>query len=258
MSSDWQPPPFPDDVVTSWHDGPCGRMRSRSVGRPVEGMPEIALVQGLAVADYLLPALGALGEWTRAHLLDLPGLAGSGDPPHELSIEEYGAAVRDWIDAQGRRFVVAGHSSGTQVASEAAAGNPAATGLVLASPTTDPLVRGPLRLTVAWQLDGRREPPGLTGSHVPEWRRAGPRRLWHLVGAQLRHDIEQPVSRTSVPVLVIRGRRDLISRRRWARHLAGLVDDGAYVEVDGAHTFVWLDPGAWSAPIRSFAESCGR
>lgn len=255
-SDEWQPPSFPDDVATAWHDGPFGRIRSRSVGSRVDGVPEIALVMGLAVSDYLLPALAALGEWTRAHLIDLPGLAGSGDPPRELSIEEYGAAVRDWIDAQAsERLVVAGHSSGTQVAAEAAADNPAALGLVLASPTTDPLLRGLVRLTIAWQLDGRREPPGLTESHKPEWRRAGLPRLWHVVRAQLGHDIEGPVSRTKVPVLVIRGRRDLISRGGWARHLADVPGDGSYVEVPGAHTFVWLDPHAWSAPIRSFVDS---
>ena len=40
-------------------------------------MPEVVLVQGMAVADYLMPAVAELGRWTRAHLVELPGLAAS-------------------------------------------------------------------------------------------------------------------------------------------------------------------------------------
>jgi hypothetical protein len=54
-------------------------MRSRAVGAARDGMPEVVLVQGMAVADYLLPGLAAWGDWTRGHLLELRGLSGSGD-----------------------------------------------------------------------------------------------------------------------------------------------------------------------------------
>ncbi|HEX5543275.1 MAG TPA: alpha/beta hydrolase [Micromonospora sp.] len=231
-------------------------MRSRSVGQPRPNVPEIVLVQGMAVADYLMPGLGALGEWTRAHLVELPGFAGSGDPPHELSVPEFADAVADWLT--GRRLgkvIIAGHSSGTQVAAEAAVRHPGVLGVVLASPTIDPAARGPLRLFIRWRIDGRREPPGLSISHRPEWKRAGIRRLVHLVWAHLHHSLEEPVSRLTVPLLVIRGRDDAISTRAWGHRLAALAIAGTYVEVDGAHTFPWRDPLAWSAPIRRFANS---
>jgi len=247
-------PPFPRDVVTSYHDGPLGRMRSRSVGQPRPGTPELVLVQGMAVADYLMPGLGALGEWTRAHLVELPGFSGSGDPPHELSVPEYGAAVIDWLTARRLGGVVlAGHSSGTQVAAEAAVGHPDVLGLVLASPTVDPAARGLIQLIIRWRLDGRREPPGLSVSHRPEWKRAGVRRLVHLVHAHRHHALEEPVTRLRVPLLVIRGNVDVIGTAPWARQLAALAPSGEYVEVDGAHTFPWRDPNAWSEPMRNFA-----
>lgn len=229
-------------------------MRSRAVGEAHLGVPEVVLVQGMAVADYLLPGLGSLGEWTRAHLLELPGLAGSGDPPHELDVPEYGQCVADWLDAcAAGRVVLAGHSSGTQVAARAALGSNRVAGLVLGSPTVDPVARGWFRLLVRWQLDGRREPPGLTESHKPEWRRAGLRRLLHIVRIHLADPLENAVAQLNVPLLVIRGRDDVIGTRRWARELASTVADGEYVEVPGAHTFPWLDPHAWSDPIRRFA-----
>ncbi|NJP31821.1 alpha/beta fold hydrolase [Micromonospora thermarum] len=247
-------PPFPTDVTTSYHDGPLGRMRSRAVGERRSGTPELVLVQGMGVADYLMPGLGAFGEWTRAHLVELPGFAGSGEPPHELNVAQFGEAVADWLAA--RRLgpvVLAGHSSGTQVAAQATVGHPDVRGVVLASPTIDPVARGPLRLVIRWRLDGRREPPGLTESHRPEWKRAGLRRMLRLARVHLDHSIEEPVARLTVPLLVIRGRDDVISTARWGRRLSSLTATGEYVEVAGAHTFPWLDPKAWSEPVRRFA-----
>jgi pimeloyl-ACP methyl ester carboxylesterase len=250
-------PEFPSEATTSYHDGVLGRMRSRAAGEPRPGVPEVVLVQGLAVADYLLPGLDAWGEWTRAHLVELPGFGGSGEPPHELSVPEFGRAVADWLNAQhlGGRVILAGHSSGTQVAAETAAGHPGVAGLVLASPTVDPVARGLLRLLVRWRLDGRHEPPGLGESHRPEWKRAGARRLVHTVQAHRRHAIEDPLRRLTVPLLVLRGRDDRLSTPGWARRLAGGVPGGRYVELPGAHTFPWRDPHAWSRPVRDLAEA---
>jgi pimeloyl-ACP methyl ester carboxylesterase len=248
-------PELPRDVTTSYHDGILGRMRSRAVGAPRRGVPQVVLVQGMAVADYLLPGLAAFGEWTRAHLVELPGFGGSGEPPHELSVPEFGRAVTDWLAArQHEPVILAGHSSGTQVAAEAAAGHPGVSHLVLASPTVDPVARGPLRLLVRWQLDGRHEPPGLSRSHWPEWKRAGLRRLAHLVRAHLRHVMEEPLARLTVPLLVLRGEQDRLSTREWGRQLAVMAPDGRYLELPGAHTFPWRDPQAWSEPVHQFAE----
>jgi hypothetical protein len=129
------------EPVTTYRDTPFGRMRSRALGSPQHDVPEVVLVQGVAVADYLLPGLAALG-------------------------------------------------------------------VVLASPTIDPRYRGWGRLFVAWQLDGRREPPGLTESHKPEWKRAGPRRLLHVVRIHLADRLEDVVPQILVPVLVLHGDQD--------------------------------------------------
>ncbi|MFI6077199.1 alpha/beta fold hydrolase [Actinoplanes sp. NPDC051343] len=75
-----------------------------------------------------------------------------------------------------------------------------------------------------------------------------------MLGAHLRHDLEQPVAALTVPVLVIRGREDRLSTPEWGRRLAGLAAVGEYVEVPGRHSFCWRYPGAWSAPIRALAD----
>ncbi|MEU1889566.1 alpha/beta fold hydrolase [Streptomyces pristinaespiralis] len=242
-------------TVTSYHDGPYGRMRSRATGAPRNGMPEIVLVQGMAVADYLLPGLTAFSSWTRAHLVELPGFAGSGDPSHELDVPEFGRCVAHWLSAHDLgRVILIGHSSGTQVAARAALDRSDVAAVVLAGPTVDPAARGWLRLLVRWRLDSRREPPGLSDSHRPEWRRAGARRLLHTARVHLNDALEESVARLSVPLLVIRGRDDRIGTARWARHLSQLVSNGSYVEVPGAHTFPWLAPEAWSPPVRHLAR----
>lgn len=234
---------------------PWGRMRSRSMGGGGD-LPEVVVVMGMAVADYLMPAVATLGAWTRAHLVELPGFAGSGEPPRELSVDEHGRAVVAWLeDASLGRVVLVGHSSGTQVAARAALRRPdAVAALVLASPTVDPVARSWLRLLVRWRLDGRHEPDGLTESHVPEWRRAGVRRLGHLVRAHLRDRLEDAIVDVGAPVLILRGREDRLLTRRWAHELAARAGDGTVVEVPGAHTFPWADPAAWSRSVRDLAE----
>jgi hypothetical protein len=90
-------PPLPD-ALERHQDTSAGRMRSRSVGEPRDGVPEVILVQGMAVADYLMPAVAELGRWTRAHLVELPGFAGSGEPARKLDVPGYAGAVVERMD----------------------------------------------------------------------------------------------------------------------------------------------------------------
>src|SRR4051812_10178332 len=101
----------PDDVHETFHPSPFGLIRSRAVGDARPGVPEVVLVMGMAVFDDLLPGLAAFASWTRAHLIDLPGYAGSGDPPRPLDVPGHGEAVAGWLDAAPLgRVVLAGHS----------------------------------------------------------------------------------------------------------------------------------------------------
>lgn len=234
-----QRPPFPE----------------RTIGRPVRGVPEVVLVQGMAVADHLLPGLAALGRWTRAHLVELLGFGGSGEPPHERDVPDFGHCITNWLSA--RRLgpvLLGGRSSGTQVAAHIATEGPDIAGVVLGRPTVDPVTRGWLRLLVRWRLDSRREPDGLCDSHRPGWKRAGPRRHVHTVHVHVQDPLEETVARIDKPLLDMHGDQDVICTSRWARHLADLVPGGRCIEVPGAHTFPWLDPESWSDPIHTLAQ----
>jgi len=240
----------------AFRDTAYGRMRSRSVGRARDGVPQVVLVQGMAVANYLVPGLAALGTWTRAHLVELPGFAGSGEPPHPLDVPEFAAAVAAWLaQADLGPVVLAGHSSGTQVAARAAARSASGVrGVVLAGPTIDPRHRSVVRVLRAWHRDNQREPGDLDEQHEPERTRAGMPRVAHTLRVHLRDRLEDVVPRVGVPLLVLHGERDLLCSEEWARALAGAAPDGRFESVPGPHSFPWTRPQAWSAPIRRLAE----
>jgi pimeloyl-ACP methyl ester carboxylesterase len=259
VSQEAESPRLPGEMLLNYTELAQGRVRTRVLGH-ARDVPELVVVQGMSVSDYLLPACAELARWTRVHLLDLPGYAGSGQPRRWLDVEAYGRVVADWLEARttGPALIV-GHSSGTQVAAWAGGMSPHAVGVALASPTIDPAVRPLPRLLRQWRRDGRRHSaPGLQEVHVPEWRRAGSKGLAHLLRVHLADRIEEQVVALQVPTMVLRASGDELSTPGWAARLASLATDGTMVEVPGSHAFVWQHPDAWSQPLRNLATDLAR
>jgi pimeloyl-ACP methyl ester carboxylesterase len=251
------PPRMPHEMLMRYSDVPEGRVRSRVLGEQRD-LPPVVVVQGMTVSDYLLPACQELAAWTQVHLVDLPGYAGSGKPTRWLDVRGYGETIAHWLDSTGiDRAVVVGHSSGTQVAAWAgvlAPGPVAAVGL--ASPTVDPKARSLPRLLYHWRRDARTESPGLEATHVPEWKRAGPVGIGHLLKVHLADRLEDQVARLVVPSLALRATGDRLSTDEWMDELAA-GSDSDWEHVPGAHTFVWNHPDAWSEPLRRLGQRVG-
>jgi pimeloyl-ACP methyl ester carboxylesterase len=248
-------PDLPREMVLRYTDVAEGRIRTRVLGQRQDDVPPVLVVQGMTVSDYLLPACAELGAWTETHLLDLPGYAGSGNPTRRLDVRGYGEAVAHWLRASGiERALVVGHSSGTQVAAWAGVLDPSRVAAVgLASPTVDPIARSLPKLLYYWRLDARNPSPGLEENHIPEWKRAGPRGIAHLLRVHLRDRLEDQVSRLEMPALAIRAEHDRLSTDEWLDELASMGSGTRWVKVPGAHPFVWTNPGAWSDPLRRLA-----
>jgi pimeloyl-ACP methyl ester carboxylesterase len=246
----------PADVELQHRPTSWGVMRSRVVGTPRDGVPEVVVLPGLAVTSYLEPAVRELAAWTRAHLVELPGYSGSGEPPHPMDVPQFADAVLQWLDAGGLRDVVlVGHSSGTQVAAHAAVRRPdGVRALVLASPTMDPRFRSTRRILLAWRRNRAFELPELDEQHTPDRQRAGWRRVGHALKVHLADHLEDVVPRVPVPVLVLHGDQDRICTEEWAWQLSELAPDGRFRSVPGAHSFVWTSPAAWSEPIERLAR----
>src|SRR4051812_45100939 len=85
-----KPPELPREMLLRYTDVPEGRIRTRVLGEPHDGVPPVVVLQGMTVSDYLLPACSTLAQWTQVHLLDLPGYAGSGQPNRSLDVSGYG------------------------------------------------------------------------------------------------------------------------------------------------------------------------
>jgi pimeloyl-ACP methyl ester carboxylesterase len=193
---------------------------------------DVVVVPGLAVSRYLVPTV----RWIRSagSRCDLVALPTRGRP---VGIPEYGALVADRIG--GRAVVLVGHSSGTQVAAFAAREAPVAR-LVLGSPTVDPAYRTVARAVARWLVDGTREPASLAAQQLPEWGRAGPRRIAVLLRSMMRHPLEDMLADVACPVVVVRGDRDPLCTPGWAAELGRA---GELTTLLGLpHAFPYHDP----------------
>ncbi|MEV6611887.1 alpha/beta hydrolase [Kutzneria sp. NPDC051319] len=205
--------------------------------------PDVVIVPGLAVSRYLEPTVRCVeATGARCELVRLP----TNGPP--LGIPEYAALVAERI--AGREVVLVGHSSGTQVAAAVARDVPV-TRLVLGSPTVDPAYRTVPRVMARWLVDGAREPASLGRQELPEWAKAGPRRIFTLLRSMLRHPLEDLVTGVAAPLVVVRGGRDPLCTPAWAARLGGHL-----LTLPGLpHAFPYLDPVVFA---RIVVDRCSR
>lgn len=198
--------------------------------------PDHVLLHGVgATTRYFRPLLHALEGRVPAAAVDLPGIGPSSSPHPPSDIVAQADVVADWLRTTGRHpATLVGNSMGAQTAVEVAVRHPDLTErLVLIGPTMDPAARGPARQIGRLLVDATVERPSLiwlTLSDTFLTRRRDVRRYFV---AALQHRIEERVALVPVPVLVVRGERDPIVPRRWARELADTAPRGSLIEVPG-------------------------
>ncbi|MCE7010846.1 alpha/beta hydrolase [Kibdelosporangium philippinense] len=224
-------------TATSW-----GRVHALVGGTPDRG--DLVVAPGLGVSAYLRESVAhAAACGYRAWLPDPPGFGHSDNPPHRLGVRDVAEVFGQWLrHRELRDITLVGHSSGTQVAAHMAADAPELVArLVLGSPTIDPKYLPWPKAVLQWRRDGQLEPKSLVRTQVPEWRRAGPLRLLRLALSVFADDLEASVRRVTCPVTVVRGERDPLCTREWARRLSSDV-----VELPGLpHAFPYQAPSVW-------------
>ena len=207
--------------------------------------PQVVLVPGLAVSRYLRRARDLIASEAGVHLVELPGTGSAADPPRPLDLTQDASAVTGWIRATlAGPVVLVGHSYGSQVVPRVAVALPGQVrALVLASPTIDPAYRSVARVLWRFALASRGESPDLARFQWAEQRRAGGRRILRMWRSMLKDDPEEMLRTLDVPLTVVRGDRDALSTRAWARRLADR-PGGDLVEVpDATHAFPYAHPG---------------
>lgn len=224
------------------------------------GLPPVVLVHGIGMSGaYFLRLADVLAATHDVYAFDLPGYGAAPRPHRPLTVPELGRVVAGAVGELGLQApVVVGHSMGCQIVVDTVKDHPGlCAGYVLVGPTVDDSARTLLRQ--AWRLlrDSLREPPRTNAVVLREYLRMGPLRYLRTARHMLRDRIEQDIRACTPPGLVVRGARDPIARRDWARRLARAAPDARLVEIPGApHNVQHTGPRELAAACAPFLAAC--
>jgi pimeloyl-ACP methyl ester carboxylesterase len=251
MDSDRTESRLHDEVWTTAAGRPVRALVSGSV-RP--GVPEVVLLPGLGAPGYVVDLLHACGAWTRARLLDLPGFGSPRTAGCPADLDALTPVAADCLTGSAGPVLLAGHSTGAQLALRAAVAAPDRVhALALLDVTFDPPVRrSVLRLVPRLRTYLRERPRELVVT-VPSFVRAGSG-LVRYVRSALADEPEERVPAVVAPVLVLRGRRDTLCPPGWAAELARLARHGELVTVPGAHNVPYTHPGAVALELSTWMQ----
>jgi pimeloyl-ACP methyl ester carboxylesterase len=206
----------------------------------------IIVVPGLAVRRYLEDAVAAVSR--RGHEVRMP--AAPGAPGTEPDLRRYGEELAGTL---ARADVLLAVSVGCQAAAVAAAAVPVRR-LVLISPTVDPRVRSWPALAGAWLRGTGDEPPRLGLEQLPDWRRAGARRLAAVVRSALRERLEDTLPRVASPVTVVHGEHDSITSHAYAAALAAAPGRDLVVVPGATHSWPYGDGARFADLVDELAR----
>ncbi|MDR8407274.1 alpha/beta hydrolase [Nonomuraea sp. 3-1Str] len=246
-------------VDERWDGAGGRRVRSLETGRENPDRRTVVIVPGLGALGYLFDTLAGCGSWARSFLLDVPGFGRR--PPWSCAPELPAVTelVTRWLESvPAGPVVLAGHSTGAQVALRVAAErSDLVRALVLLGPTFPPKLRTGPGLIVPYLRTTRHEPAGLLPATMPYYGRAGLKALARFVRTAQEDEPEKLVPAVSCPMVVARGVHDAFSPQAWADRLATAAADGRSVTVPGAHAFPYQHGGLTAALINGAAKRAG-
>lgn len=213
------------------------------------GARPLVLLHGVGTTTrYFRPLLRELDGRAAAVAPELPGIGSSSSERLPKDIAGQADVVAAWLRTTGRRAeAVVGNSVGAQAAVELAIRHPELVGrLVLIGPTMDRAARSFLSQASKLLVDATVEHPGMIALTLTDSLLTRRRAVYRSLRAALSHHLEERIPLVTVPILIIRGQRDPIVPRRWARELVAAATPRAeLVEVPGgAHACHYGQPKA--------------
>ena len=179
-------------------------------------MARVLVVPGLAVHGYVeLPVQHLRDNGHDARLLWPPTWRGV-----EQDLERYGRKLAADIDRDGAPVdVLIGLSIGTQAATVAASMTELVRRLVLVSPTIDPAYRSMIKQALVFVRGDSHDKDGAL-SHLPDWSRAGIRRILRGFASAIALHIEDILPQVGADVTIIHTEYDPLTTHAYASRLA--------------------------------------
>ena len=223
------------------------------------------------LALLALPGLGLGPESWRPTLEHLTGggtayvrvSPGYGEPARDdqdLSPRVLAAGILARMPADVPRFLVLGHSAGSQVAAHVAALDPArVAGLVLVGPSTDVRAATWPRLVKRWLPTSWREPKRQVPVLARQYLRSTIPAMVSAMEAARQDPILETLRPVTAPVLVIRGPHDHISPADWAVAVAAAGGPGsrAVTLSAGAHMVPYTHGRLVASAVSDFLSDLG-
>ena len=177
----------------------------------------VIVVPGLAVHAYAeQPVQHLRDNGYDARLLQPPAWHGV-----EVDLERYGRNLAADIDRDGALVdVLIGLSAGTQAATVAASETDLVKRLVLVSPTIDPAYRSMIKQSIVFVARGDPHDKSAFFSQVPDWSRAGIRRIFRGFASAIALRLEDILPKVQAEVTVIHTEHDPLTTHGYAASLA--------------------------------------
>ena len=225
-----------------WTEAAGRPLRTLAAGHARPGLPPVLLIPGLGSVGYMVELLHAVGGWTDARLLDLPGFGRRETADLPADLDSLTATLVAALPATPA--VLVGHSTGSQLATRAAVEAPdRVAGVVLVGPMFEPAARRPRNLLGRHLRTSLFEPPGQMRYTLPDYTRGG-RRFAQYLRSALADRPEERISSVTVPLFASRGRHDHYASQEWVQWLADAAPRGRARTLPGAHNVPYLHPGA--------------
>jgi pimeloyl-ACP methyl ester carboxylesterase len=243
-------------VETIEVDGNLVRLRTLApAGRSRDALaPTIVLLHGLASSSRSFRrAQTMLSRHHRTIAIDLPGFGGVQDTGSVLPVSAFAAIVLEALHrVDVGEILPIGHGWGAQVAVELRRAEPdLVRGVGMIAPVIDDRRRGAVRQFAALAQDLARE-PFVLGLRITRELAHGIIPSLPLVPRALRYPLFKQVASLGVPLLVVRGHRDVLSPHDWCRRLVGVADEAALIEIPGNHFVHEEQAGPLAAIVDEF------
>lgn len=224
-----------------------------------EELPAVVLVHGIGVSgDYFRPFASTLAQTHNVIVPDLPGYGTSPTPQSPLAVTELAEVVGDLISALGLKAPIAiGHSMGAQVVLALVKNHPGmCSKYILLGPPVDHNERTGWQQAKKLFQDSLREPLRVNVIIFRDYLRMGLFNYLRTLRFMLANCAESDIRECMIPGLVVRGERDPISSRSYARRLAGAAPNAQLREVPGAlHVVQYSQPEELMRICQAFLKS---